>query len=83
MIEKENCRPTHILDVYKNRRGRLKDIRIWTTLDLGNGYRKDRFITNAANYPIPNAISEDTLFTTQVQILGDWREMLKKGEIDV
>ena len=44
-------RPTHILDIYKMRRGRYKMIRIWVNLHLGTGYRKDLFITNALNQP--------------------------------
>lgn len=76
-LESEDTRPTHVLDIYKNRRGRLKDVRIWTRLDLGTGERKDLFLTNAANYPI--SIPDDTLFQTHTQIFGNWRDMLKKG----
>ena len=72
-LEKEDMRPTHILDIYKNRRGRLKDVRIWTHLDLGTGYRKDLFITNAANIPIK--IPDDTLYTTHTKIIESWREL--------
>lgn len=77
LLEEDEYRPTHILDVYKNRRGRLKDVRIWTHLDLGTGYRRDCFITTTGNYPIE--IPDDTLFTTHVKMLGDWREMMKEG----
>lgn len=45
-------RPTHILDVYKMRRGRYKLIRIWTRIHLGTGEREDLFITNADNQPL-------------------------------
>ena len=48
----ESNRPTHVLDIYKMRRGRYKMIRIWTNLHLGTGYRKDLFITNAMNQPM-------------------------------
>ena len=44
--------PTHVLDVYKMRRGRYKMIRIWTRIHLGTGERKDLFITTADNQPI-------------------------------
>ena len=72
-LEKEDMRPTHILDIYKNRRGRLKDVRIWTHLDLGTGYRKDLFITNAANIPIK--IPDDTLYTTHTKMIESWRDL--------
>jgi len=52
----DDTRPTHVLDIYKMRRGRYKMIRIWTRLHLGTGERKDLFITNALNQPIPEPI---------------------------
>jgi hypothetical protein len=52
----DETRPTHVLDIYKMRRGRYKMIRIWTRLHLGTGERKDLFITNALNQPIPEPI---------------------------
>ena len=48
----DNMRPTHVLDVYKMRRGRYKMVRIWTNLHLGTGYRHDLFMTNAINQPM-------------------------------
>ena len=44
--------PTHVLDIYKMRRGRYKMIRIWCKIHLGTGERKDLFITTADNQPI-------------------------------
>lgn len=49
-------RPTHVLDIYKMRRGRYKNVRIWTRIDLGTGERKDLFITTADNQPIGSVI---------------------------
>ena len=48
--------PTHVLDIYKMRRGRYKMIRIWIYLHLGTGERKDCFITNAVNQPYRDMI---------------------------
>ena len=45
-------KPTHILDIYKMRRGRYKMIRIWSRIHLGTGEREDLFITNADNQPL-------------------------------
>lgn len=45
-------KPTHILDIYKMRRGRYKMVRIWTQLDLGTGQRRDIFMTDAVNNPM-------------------------------
>ena len=52
----DSTRPTHVLDIYKMRRGRYKMIRIWIRLHLGTGEREDLFITNALNQPIPEPI---------------------------
>ena len=53
---KIDVRPTHVLDIYKMRRGRYKMIRIWSYIHLGTGERKDLFITNAINQPIDEPI---------------------------
>ena len=45
-------RPTHVLDIYKMRRGRYKMIRIWCNIHLGTGARTDLFITDASNQPL-------------------------------
>ena len=52
----DSRRPTHILDIYKMRRGRYKMIRIWIRLHLGTGEREDLFITNALNQPYDEPI---------------------------
>ena len=44
-----DTRPSHVLDIYKMRRGRYKMVRIWTYLHLGTGERKDLFMTTASN----------------------------------
>lgn len=45
-------RPSHVLDIYKMRRGRYKMVRIWTYLHLGTGRRHDIFMTTASNGPL-------------------------------
>ena len=71
----DNKRPTHILDIYKMRRGRYKNVRIWTRLHLGTGYREDLFITTSDNQPIQD-MSMD-LFASAIELPLDW-----KGEHD-
>jgi hypothetical protein len=71
-INDDTKRPTHILDIYKMRRGRYKNVRIWINLNLGTGRRKDLFITSADNQPLGNVIDifEDCKFIK----VEDWRE---------
>ena len=37
--------PTHVIDVYKNRRSKYNQVKIWTILDLGTCREKDILIT--------------------------------------
>ena len=75
IIEDSNYKPTHIIDIYKMRRGRYKNVRIWISLHLGTGRRKDLFITSADNQPlgeIPDLFETSTF----VPILN-WKEGIK------
>jgi replicative DNA helicase len=56
--------PTHVLDIYKMRRGRYKMVRIWIRLHLGTGYREDLFITTAENQPIDEPMD---LFSSSIE----------------
>ena len=58
-------RPTHVLDIYKMRRGRYKMIRIWCRIHLGTGKREDLFITNAANQPMKEPLN---LFESDTEV---------------
>ena len=73
-LEDSLNKPTHILDIYKMRRGRFKNVRIWTHIDLGNGYRKDLFMTTADNHPIDFNI--DLFLSASEQPISDWSEKL-------
>ncbi len=39
-------KPTHVTDIYKIRRGRYKDVRIWSAVDLGTCRMEDLFVTD-------------------------------------
>ena len=43
--------PTHVIDVYKNRRSEYNQIKIWCKIDLGTCRKTDLFITDV-NYNI-------------------------------
>lgn len=44
--------PNIVIDVYKNRRGKWTQIRIWGHNDLGTCRRKELFVTDIKNNPI-------------------------------
>lgn len=73
-LEDQNYRPTHIIDIYKMRRGRYKNVRIWVNLHLGTGRRIDLFMTTADNQPIRGVMD---LFSsaTEKEIIT-WRNEL-------
>lgn len=70
-IDDPNYRPTHILDIYKMRRGRYKNVRIWINLHLGTGRRLDLFMTTADNQPIAGVV--DLFSSASEQDILTWR----------
>lgn len=44
--------PNQILDIYKNRRGKYKNVRLWRYTDLGTCRSFDCFVTDISNNPI-------------------------------
>ena len=74
-VIEDATRPTHVLDIYKMRRGRYKMVRIWTRLHLGTGERKDLFMTNAVNQPIQEPL--DLFSSASERII----EIEKEGKV--
>ena len=72
IVENPNYRPTHIIDIYKMRRGRYKNVRIWINLHLGTGKRTDLFMTNADNQPIQGIF--DLFSSATEQEIINWEE---------
>lgn len=71
-IDDSSYQPTHVIDIYKNRRGRYKNVRIWTRIHLGTGERQDLFMTTAENEPIQEPMD---LFSSAREEIIDWRNM--------
>ena len=62
--------PTHVSDIYKNRRGRYTSIRVWHEFDLGTCRMKDLFVTDHSFNPINIQIvkylfGEETVYDTE------------------
>ena len=47
LIKKRGIKPNQVTDIYKVRRGRYNDVRIWSYMDLGTCRKQDLFITDA------------------------------------
>lgn len=69
-IEMPVLKPNFVFDIYKNRRGQYKNVRIWSNIDLGTGERTDLFFTYADNTPIPANVMSMAVTTEQLAI--DW-----------
>lgn len=69
--------PTHVIDIYKNRRGGLRGVRIWTKIDLGTGERKDICITREDNTPYSLEEFNGTILRTYKPVpIKGWKENL-------
>ena len=44
VISDTGDKPTHVIDIYKMRRGQYKNVRSWCKIDLGMGARKDLYM---------------------------------------
>lgn len=75
IFENPDYKPTHILDIYKMRRGRYKNVRIWINLHLGTGRRVDLFMTTADNKPIDKI--PDLFNSASEKPINFWRDELK------
>lgn len=53
-IEKVGIIPNQVLDIYKVRRGKYTNVRIWSSVDLGTCRKKDLFITDERLQLIPD-----------------------------
>lgn len=69
--------PNIVIDVYKNRRGRWTQIRIWGCNDLGTCRREEIFVTDIKNIPIEDfrllefQIDSDINFTELEEYYND------------
>lgn len=54
LIDKYKITPNQVLDVYKNRGNKYKDVRIWSYVNLGTCRKTDLFITNARFQEVPD-----------------------------
>ena len=73
-LEKEDYKPTHIIDIYKMRRGRYRGVRIWSHIHLGTGRRLDLFMTTINGDVIDWKTSGYT--TTNEEMTDNWRDLI-------
>lgn len=67
--------PTHVRDVYKVRRGRYNNVRVWSILDLGTGRAQDLFMTDANYHPI-----EENFYDVRFESVEDFSQPAPREE---
>ena len=67
--------PTHVMDIYKLRRGRYKNVRIWGMFDLGTGRWTDLFVTDG-NYRVIPINAPKIIFNTTDMVDFDVKESM-------
>lgn len=72
--------PTQVTDVYKLRRGRYNNVRIWSSFDLGTCRKKDLFITDEDFKPIEGFVPVELNFTSmEIGEIDEIVRMLNEG----
>jgi replicative DNA helicase len=75
-----NFTPNLIIDIFKNRRGRWTNLRVWSSNDLGTLRRQDLFVTTPDNKPIDDFQIIDFTFD-KTQEMKELEELYNDGVI--
>lgn len=73
--------PNQVTDIYKNRRGRYTEVRIWSYMDLGTCRKKDLFITDASYNQIPGFVGSMAVFDRDYSEYEAVIKLLTTGEV--
>ena len=57
--------PNQVMDIYKVRRGRYTNVKIWSYADLGTCRKNDLFVTTASYGPVEGYKTVDFIFTDE------------------
>lgn len=75
-----NFTPNLIIDIFKNRRGRWTNLRVWSLNDLGTLRRQDLFVTTPDNKPIDDFQIVDFTFD-KTKEMEDLEELYNEGVV--
>lgn len=82
LINKKGIKPNQVTDIYKVRRGRYTNVRIWSEVDLGICRKKDLFVTDISFNEIEDFQVVHILFNEDK--IGEYDSILKllnNGEV--
>lgn len=68
--------PNQVTDIYKNRRGRFTNVRVWSYADLGTCRKEDLFVTDADYNPIENFFPIEFIFNDEK--IGEFNDIINR-----
>ena len=75
--------PNQVMDIYKVRRGRYTNVKIWSCADLGTCRKDDLFITTASYGPVEGYKTIDFVFTDDDDKDIDFLNQLNEKNINI
>ena len=57
-VQQRTPEPNQIIDLYKNRRGKWRSVRLWRYVDLGTCRSRDCFVTDLGNNPLDITVAK-------------------------
>ena len=90
-IQELGLTPNQVTDVYKLRRGRYNNVRIWSIFDAGTCRKKDLFITDENFQPIQGFLPVEINFTGEeinenkkvVELLNNGRKIIEAQKTEI
>ena len=81
LIREKGIQPNQVSDIYKMRRGRFNDIRIWTEMDLGTCRIKDLFVTDVNLKPVMDLYPLEFAYESDNDGIVSLLKFLNYGEV--
>ena len=82
LIKEKGILPNQVSDIYKMRRGRFNDIRIWTEMDLGTCRIKDLFVTDVNLKPVIDFFPLDFCYEYEDEQIEKLLNYLNNGVVE-
>ena len=75
--------PNQVMDIYKVRRGKYTNVKVWSYTDLGTCRKQDLFITDISYLPIDGFRTVQFMFEDEDNSVLEFLEKLNNDEIEI
>lgn len=75
--------PNQVMDIYKVRRGKYTNVKVWSYTDLGTCRKQDLFITDTSYLPIEGFRTVQFMFEDNDNSTLEFLEQLNNGKIEI